>query len=129
MSAAWEIVPSLTSHRDGSIRSIEIEVFQKISNSLNFDANSGARYAVDFRNFSNVISLIGVHGDNFQIFVFQIFQRSQQPLILDFADPCKVALGFAVGIRYRDCSLILLKISCFPCVNVIFAITDEAALP
>ena len=31
VSAAWEIVPSLTSHRDGSIRSIEIEVFQKIS--------------------------------------------------------------------------------------------------
>ena len=35
-----ESVPSLGRHREGSIHSIEIEVFQKFSNSLDFDANS-----------------------------------------------------------------------------------------
>ena len=41
--AAWEIVPSLGSRRERSIRSIEIEVFQKFSNSLDFDTNSRLR--------------------------------------------------------------------------------------
>ena len=43
--AAWEIVLSLGSRREGSIHSIEIEVFQKFSNSLDFDANSRLRDA------------------------------------------------------------------------------------
>ena len=44
MSAAWEIVLSLGSRRERSIRSIEIEVFQKFSNSLDFDTNSCLLY-------------------------------------------------------------------------------------
>ena len=65
--AAWEIVPSLGSRRERSIRSIEIEVFQKFSNSLDFDTNSGPRYAVDFRNFSDGVALIGVERQKFEI--------------------------------------------------------------
>ena len=38
--AAWEIVPSLTNPVERSIHSIEIKVFQKFSNSLDFDTNS-----------------------------------------------------------------------------------------
>ena len=41
--AAWEIVLSLGSRRERSIRSIEIEVFQKFSDSLDFDTNSRLR--------------------------------------------------------------------------------------
>ena len=43
--AVWGIALSLGRHREGSIHSIEIEVFQKFSNSLDFDANSRLRDA------------------------------------------------------------------------------------
>ena len=42
--AAWEIVPSLTNPVERSIHSIEIKVFQKFSNSLDFDTNSWLRH-------------------------------------------------------------------------------------
>ena len=58
--AAWEIVPSLTNPVERSIRSIEIKVFQKISDSLDFNAYRGVRNTQDFRNFSDGVALIGV---------------------------------------------------------------------
>ena len=104
--AAWEIVLSLGSRRERSIRSIEIEVFQKFSNSLDFDTNSGPRYAVDFRNFSDVVSLLSVHGDNFQIFGFQSFECSKQLLVLNLTNPCKTAFSFVVSICHGNRILI-----------------------
>lgn len=89
-----------------SIRSIEIEVFQKFSNSLDFDTNSGPRYAVDFRNFSDVVSLVSVHGDDFQIFGFQSFECSKQLLVLNLTNPCKTAFSFVVSICHGNRILI-----------------------
>ena len=47
--AAWEIVPSLTSHREGAFCTPKSKVLQKISNSNNSLTNVLVSNAINFR--------------------------------------------------------------------------------
>ena len=61
VSAAWKIVPSLTNPVESPSDNLNLKVFDKFRNSIDFLTNillCGTEY---FRNFNRVISLVDIH--------------------------------------------------------------------